>query len=139
LAEGAPVRRTRDLTEALSDRATQQAAIDAARAQVAKKRGLFSPAKIVDAVQAAIDQPFDEGLRTERTLFEQCLASPQRAGLVHAFFAEREVLKAPETRSAKPRPIAQVGVVGGGTMGAGITVAMLDAGLRVTMIERDEA
>src|SRR5690606_1059441 len=79
------------------------------------------------------------GLRTERTLFEQCLASPQRAGLVHAFFAEREVLKAPETRSAKPRPIAQVGVVGGGTMGAGITVAMLDAGLRVTMIERDEA
>src|SRR5690606_5010556 len=57
LAEGAPVRRTRDLTEALSDRATQQAAIDAARAQVAKKRGLFSPAKIVDAVQAAIGQP----------------------------------------------------------------------------------
>ena len=138
LAEGAPLRRTRDESAAMQDRAAQQAAIDAARADVARKRGLFSPAKIVDAVQAALDQPFDDGLRAERALFEQCLASPQRAGLVHAFFAEREVLKAPETRSAKPRPIRQVGVVGGGTMGAGIAVALLDAKLGVTMIERDE-
>ena len=47
--------------------------------------------------------------------------------------------KAPETRNAQPRPIASVGVVGGGTMGAGIAVAVLDAGLPVTMVERDEA
>ncbi len=138
LSEGGAVRRTRDQTEALADRPQQQAAIDAARADVARKRGLFSPARIVESVQAALDQPFDEGLRTERTLFEQCLASPQRAGLIHSFFAEREVLKAPETRAAKPRPIQAVGVIGGGTMGAGITVAMLDAGLQVTMLERDD-
>jgi 3-hydroxyacyl-CoA dehydrogenase len=138
LAERAPTRRTRDASAALSDRAAQQAAIDAARAEVAKKRGLFSPAKIVDCVQAALHQSFEDGLRVERTLFEECLASPQRAGLIHAFFAEREVLKAPETKAAKPRAIEQVGVIGGGTMGAGIAVAMLDAGLRVTMIERDE-
>jgi len=137
LAEGAPVRRTRDAAAAMADRTAQQAAIDAARADVAKKRGLFSPAKIIDCVQAALDQPFDEGLLTERALFEQCLASPQRAGLIHAFFAEREVLKAPETKTAKPRAIQQAGVIGGGTMGAGIAVAMLDAGLHVTMIERD--
>jgi 3-hydroxyacyl-CoA dehydrogenase len=61
----------------------------------------------------------------------------QSAGLLHAEFAEREVLKAPETRAAKPRPITSVGVVGGGTMGAGIAVSALDAGLPVTMIERD--
>ncbi|NYH13097.1 3-hydroxyacyl-CoA dehydrogenase [Paraburkholderia bryophila] len=58
--------------------------------------------------------------------------------MIHAFFAEREVLKAPETRSAKPRVLDAIGVVGGGTMGAGIAVAVLDAGLPVTMIERDD-
>ena len=74
----------------------------------------------------------------ERKLFLQCIDSPQRAGLIHAFFAEREVPKAPETKAAKPRAIAMAGIVGGGTMGAGIAVAMLDAGLPVAMIERDE-
>jgi 3-hydroxyacyl-CoA dehydrogenase len=63
--------------------------------------------------------------------------SPQDQGLLHAAFAEREALNAPETRAATPRSIASAGIVGGGTMGAGIAVAMLDAGLPVTMIERD--
>ena len=138
LASGAPVRRTRD-AQGLADRDASRAALDAARADVAgKSRGLFSPQKIVDAVEAALNRPFDEGLRLERTLFLQCIDSPQRAGLIHAFFAEREVVKAPETQAAQPRPLASAGVVGGGTMGAGIAVAMLDAGMAVTMIERDE-
>ncbi|PRX30129.1 short chain enoyl-CoA hydratase /3-hydroxyacyl-CoA dehydrogenase [Paraburkholderia sp. BL18I3N2] len=139
LAAHAPVRRTRDAA-ALSDRAASLAAVATARAETAKKsRGLFSPLKIVDAVEAAIEQPFDEGLRVERKLFLECIDSPQRTGLIHAFFAEREVLKAPETRDAKPRALNTIGVVGGGTMGAGIAVAVLDAGLPVTMIERDDA
>ncbi|MFM0116327.1 3-hydroxyacyl-CoA dehydrogenase NAD-binding domain-containing protein [Paraburkholderia nemoris] len=138
LAAHAPVRRTRDAA-ALSDRAASLAAVATARAETAKKsRGLFSPLKIVDAVETAIEQPFDEGLRLERKLFLECIDSPQRAGLIHAFFAEREVLKAPETRDAKPRALNKIGVVGGGTMGAGIAVAVLDAGLPVTMIERDD-
>lgn len=139
VAARAPVRRTRDAA-GLAERKSSRAAIEAARAETSKKsRGLFSPLKIVDAVQAALEQPFDDGLRHERQLFLQCIDSPQRAGLIHAFFAEREVQKAPETRAAKPRPIASVGVIGGGTMGAGIAVAALDAGLPVTMVERDEA
>ncbi|CAB3681564.1 3-hydroxyacyl-CoA dehydrogenase NAD-binding domain-containing protein [Paraburkholderia rhynchosiae] len=139
LANQAPVRRTRHAT-ALNDRAASLAAVAAARAETTNKsRGLFSPLKIVDAIEAAITQPFDDGLRVERQLFLQCIDSPQRAGLIHAFFAEREVLKAPETRDAKPRTLNAIGVVGGGTMGAGIAVAVLDAGLPVTMIERDEA
>ncbi|MCD0504324.1 3-hydroxyacyl-CoA dehydrogenase, partial [Bordetella petrii] len=140
LRQEAGPRRTRDATAALADRAAAQAAIDAAREQVQKKqRGLFSPGKIIDAMQAALDQPFDEGLRAERALFLQCLDSPQRAALVHAFFAERETAKAPETRDAQPRPLQQAGVIGGGTMGAGIAVSMLDAGLQVIMVEQDEA
>ncbi|NKJ45574.1 3-hydroxyacyl-CoA dehydrogenase [Burkholderia sp. SG-MS1] len=139
LAARASVRRTRDAA-ALADRAASLATVATARAETAKKsRGLFSPLKIVEAVEAAIEQPFDDGLRLERKLFLQCIDSPQRAGLIHAFFAEREVLKAPETRDAKARALDAIGVVGGGTMGAGIAVAVLDAGLPVTMIERDDA
>src|SRR5690606_17414901 len=119
-------------------RTAAQAAIDAARTTAAKARGLLSPGKIVDAVQAALDLPFEAGMAAEREAFVECLNSPQRSGLVHAFFAERESAKAPETREATPRVVQTVGVVGGGTMGAGITVAVLDAGLPVVMIERDE-
>ena len=137
LAYRAPVRRTRD-GGAIGERDTALAVIATVRAETAAKtRGLYSPLKIIDAVEAAVTQDFDAGLVAERDLFLQCLASPQRAGLVHAFFAEREVVKAPETRAAAPRNVASAGVVGGGTMGAGIAVAMLDAGLPVTMVERD--
>ena len=116
-----------------------RAAIEAARKETAARaRGLFSPMKIIDAVEGALTLSFDEGLALERKLFMECLESPQRAGLVHAFFAEREVAKAPETKAATARAIATIGIVGGGTMGAGIAVAVLDAGLPVTMIERDD-
>lgn len=139
LAANAGPRRSRD-GQALADREAAQAAIDAAKADVQKKqRNLFSPHKIVEAVQAALDKPFDEALKLERQFFMQCLDSPQRAGLIHAFFAEREVAKVPEAAAAQPRPFKHIGVVGGGTMGAGIAVAALDAGLPVTMVERDEA
>ncbi|WP_431108422.1 3-hydroxyacyl-CoA dehydrogenase NAD-binding domain-containing protein [Variovorax paradoxus] len=137
-AAKAPVRRTREAT-GLADAEASRAALEAARADTARKsRGLFSPMKIIEAVEAALTLPFDEGMALERKLFLQCIDSPQRAGLIHAFFAEREVLKAPETKAATPRAIESAGIIGGGTMGAGIAVAMLDAGLPVTMIERDE-
>jgi len=138
VAANAPVRRTREAA-GLADAEASRAALEAARADTAKKsRGLFSPMKIIEAVEAALTLPFDEGMALERKLFLQCIDSPQRAGLIHAFFAEREVLKAPETKAAKPRALDAAGIVGGGTMGAGIAVAMLDAGMPVTMIERDE-
>ena len=139
IAAGAAPRRTRDASAALADKAAAQAELDAIKADTAKKsRGLFSPLKIIEAVQAALDKPFDESLKFERELFLQCLDSPQRAGLIHAFFAEREVVKIPEAKAAKPRPLASIGVIGGGTMGAGIAVAVLDAGLPVVMVERDD-
>ncbi|MCF2134524.1 MULTISPECIES: 3-hydroxyacyl-CoA dehydrogenase NAD-binding domain-containing protein [Mycetohabitans] len=138
LASHAGVRPTRS-AKALADRDASHAAVQAARADVARRsRGLFAPLKIVEAIEAAIDLPFDEGMKLERQAFLQCLDSPQRAGLVHAFFAEREAAKTPESQHASPRTIDTVGVIGGGTMGAGIAVAALDAGFPVTMIERDD-
>lgn len=136
LTAQAPVRRTRDL--AIAEPQAALAWLEEQKAETAKKaRGLFSPLKIIECVQAAVQLPFDEGLARERALFIECLDSPQRAGLIHAFFAEREVAKVPEAQAAQPRPVASVAVIGGGTMGAGIAVAALDAGLPVTMIERD--
>lgn len=138
LDDKAPVRRTREAA-ALADKAAAQAELDAAKAESAKKnRGLFSPGKIIECVQGALDLPFDEGMKNERKLFVQCLESPQRAGLIHAFFAERETAKIPEAKAAAPRALNTIGVVGGGTMGAGITVAALDAGFPVVMVERDD-
>jgi len=136
LAANAPVRRTRDL--AIAEPQAALAWLDEQKAETAKKsRGLFSPLKIIECVHAALQLPFDEGMARERALFMECLDSPQRAGLIHAFFAEREVVKVPEAQAAQPRPVASIAVIGGGTMGAGIAVAALDAGLPVTMIERD--
>ncbi|SEA17323.1 MULTISPECIES: 3-hydroxyacyl-CoA dehydrogenase NAD-binding domain-containing protein [Acidovorax] len=136
LARNAPVRRTRDI--AIADPAAALAELAALKADTAKKiRGLFSPLKIIECVQAAVQLPFDEGMARERALFLECLDSPQRAGLIHAFFAEREVVKVPEAQAAAPRAFARIGIVGGGTMGAGIAVSALDAGYPVTMVERD--
>ncbi|MBP7646135.1 MAG: enoyl-CoA hydratase/isomerase family protein [Comamonas sp.] len=136
LAAGAAVRRTRDI--AIADKAGALAELEALAAETAKKaRGLFSPLKIIECVKAAVELPFDQGLAKERELFVQCLESPQRQGLVHAFFAERETAKIPEAKAAAPRAFSTLAIIGGGTMGAGITVAALDAGYPVTMVERD--
>jgi len=136
LASGAPVRRTRD--RVIGEPQAALAWLEAQNTETAKKsRGLFSPLKIIECVQAAVQLPFDNGMARERALFMECLDSPQRAGLIHAFFAEREVVKVPEAQAAQPRPVGSIAVIGGGTMGAGIAVAALDAGLPVTMIERD--
>lgn len=137
-AGGLP-RPTSETSAVKTDPESELAVLEQVREEtITKTRGLLSPLLIIDAVQAAIKQPFEEGQAVERELFLRCLESPQRQGLVHAFFAEREVVKAPETRTAQARPIASVGVVGGGTMGAGIAVALLDAGLPVVMVERDD-
>ena len=138
LAQGAPLRPVSATPGRLADKAAAQAELDALRADTAKKsRGLFSPLKIIDCVQAALDLPFAQGLKFERAQFLACIDSPQRAGLIHAFFAERETAKIPEARAAQPRAFSKIAIIGGGTMGAGITVSALDAGLVVTMIERD--
>ncbi len=139
LASAAPVRRTRDLDAFKVGYDHQMDALDKIQKDVEKKsRGLFSPLKVIEAVRAGLHMPFDEALANERQLFLQCIDSPQRAGLIHAFFAEREVVKVPEVKSVAPRAVTSVGVIGGGTMGAGIAVSVLDAGLPVLMIERDD-
>lgn len=101
-------------------------------------KGQIAPLTAVDAVEAAATLSFAEGLAEERRLFKTLLDSPQREGLVHAFFAERKVAKLPEIAGVTPRPLSAIGVIGGGTMGAGIAFAALLSGMDVTLIERDD-
>jgi 3-hydroxyacyl-CoA dehydrogenase len=112
---------------------------DAAYNEVLKKgRGQLSPATAVRAVQAASELPFAQGLKRERELFAELMATDQRHGLIHAFFSERAVSKLPELKDVAPRAVSSIGVIGGGTMGAGIATAALLSGLQVTLLEMNE-
>jgi 3-hydroxyacyl-CoA dehydrogenase len=100
-----------------------------------KGRGQIAPALAVRGVQACCELPFDEGMKRERELFMELMASDQRQGMIHAFFSERAVGKLPELKGVAPRDLNAVGVIGGGTMGAGIATAALLSGLSVVMLE----
>lgn len=104
---------------------------------IAKARGQNSPKAVCDAVRTAVLSGATEALAAERKLFLRLKSDPQSKALRHIFFAERAVGK-DLTKRAEPRPLDRIGVIGGGTMGAGIAAASLRAGLRVTLIERDE-
>lgn len=101
--------------------------------------GLVAPLSIVDAVEAATRLSFADGLAEERRLFTDLMDTPQRAGLIHAFFLERKVSHLPELSGIVPRDVSRIGVVGGGTMGAGIATAALLSGNHVCLVERDDA
>jgi len=112
------------------------------RSALAKRaRGQIAPQKIVDCVEAAMTQPFPEGLAFERQKFIECMQSPQSAALRHVFFAEREAAKVRDLPADTPlREISRVGVVGAGTMGSGIAMNFANAGMAVTLLEvSDEA
>ncbi|WP_158971695.1 3-hydroxyacyl-CoA dehydrogenase NAD-binding domain-containing protein [Chachezhania sediminis] len=104
-------------------------------ATLKKGRGLLAPAYGVRAVQAACEKPFAEGVAYERSLFRELMETDQRQGMIHAFFSERQVSKLPELKGVDPRPLAAIGVIGGGTMGAGIATAALLSGLNVVLVE----
>ncbi|UWR14840.1 3-hydroxyacyl-CoA dehydrogenase NAD-binding domain-containing protein [Sulfitobacter sp. M368] len=104
-----------------------------------KGRGQISPTTAVRAVQAASELPFDQGILRERELFMELMNTDQRKGMIHAFFNERAVSNLPELKGVEPRALQSIGVIGGGTMGAGIATAALLSGFGVVLIEmKDE-
>lgn len=102
---------------------------------LARGRGQISPAQSVRAVQASVEKPFAEGMLIERQIFMDLLKSDQSKGMIHSFFSERAVGNLPELKGITTRNIDHIGVIGGGTMGAGIATAALLSGLRVTLLE----
>ncbi len=95
-----------------------------------------APLRCVEAVAAAVSQPFDEGFATERRFFHELLLSPESKALRHIFFGERAAAKIPDVPDTTPtRPIAAAAVIGAGTMGGGITMNFINAGIAVTLLE----
>ncbi|MBV2163560.1 MAG: enoyl-CoA hydratase/isomerase family protein [Comamonas sp.] len=123
----------------------EDAALIAAAEQAALRAGKHQPA-VVAALSALHDSarlPFDEALARERAAFEALRLSPQALALRHLFFAEREATRPPaqweQSGQATPRPLHTLAVIGAGTMGTGIAIAALGAGLNVVLLEHNAA
>lgn len=140
IAENAPLKRVRDIN--IDPASVPEGFFDGARKKLAKRaRGQIAPDRIVTCVEAAVNLPMDEGLKKERELFMELVTSPQSAAMRHAFFAEREAAKVKDLPKDTPtRDIKKVGIIGGGTMGGGIAMNFMNAGIPVTLLEiNDEA
>ncbi|MBC7377256.1 MAG: enoyl-CoA hydratase/isomerase family protein [Burkholderiaceae bacterium] len=116
------------------------AAIEQAE-QTALRVGKRRPAVLaaIAAIKNAARVPVDESLTQERAMFQQLRVSTEAFALRHQFFAEREAAKLPAALQAAPRPVESGAVIGAGTMGAGIAISALDAGLNVILLEQDDA
>lgn len=100
-----------------------------------RQRGQNAPQAILEAVEAATDLPFDEGLAKERELFSGLVGGAQSRAMRHLFFAERLSGKLANPVQAEPKPINSIGVVGAGTMGVGIAASALAGGYAVALFD----
>jgi 3-hydroxyacyl-CoA dehydrogenase len=99
-------------------------------------RGFKAPEAIIQCVEASVNLPFGEGMKVEQRLFGGLVTSSESAAQRYVFFAEREVWKIPDLpKETKSLPITSVGVIGAGTMGGGIAMNFVNAGLPVTLVE----
>ena len=102
----------------------------------AMSRNFPAPLQCVEAVAASLTMPFDAGMRKERDLFLGLMVTPECRALRHVFMAERATSKIPDVPADTPtRPVAKVAVIGAGTMGGGIAMNFLNAGIPVVMLE----
>ena len=113
-----------------------------ARTMVKTQAGVYpAPLRALESIENATRLSFNDGLAKELEIFLALLHSPESRALRHLFMAERAAGKLPPDLPADtpPRPVHKVGVVGAGLMGSGIAINFLDAGLPVTLLDRDEA
>jgi 3-hydroxyacyl-CoA dehydrogenase len=102
-------------------------------------KGLIAPLRAIDAVEAAITQTFDEGIRVERSLFKQLIEGAESRALRHVFLAKRTAGRISDVPdSTPPRAIERAAVIGAGATGIGITMSFLDAGIPVRLLEVGE-
>ncbi|SIT45650.1 3-hydroxyacyl-CoA dehydrogenase [Paraburkholderia piptadeniae] len=136
-SEGRPLPRTRQITfEASHADALLAFARQAVKGQ---KQATSAPERCIEALQAACRESFDTGMAVERRAFDTLMLSPESRALQHAFKAEREAARMPGLAVDSLPPIRTVGVVGAGTMGRGIALTFLDAGLSVRLLEMQQS
>ena len=136
--DGRPLRKVRDQDDKLAPARGRPDVFAAFRKENARKfRGFEAPEGCIEAVEAAVNLPFNEGIAKEREIFLRLVAGTQSKAQRYVFFAEREVRKVPDLPDDTPtRPVGSVGIIGAGTMGGGIAMNFLNAGIPVTIVEQ---
>ena len=141
VADGGPLVRVRDRQDKVEPyRGQPEIYADYLKKNARAFRGFKAPFNIVKAIEAAAELPFEQGMERERELFGELMTSTESAAQRYYFFAEREGAKVPDLpKDTATLPIQSVGVIGAGTMGGGITMNFLNAGIPVTLVEREQA
>ncbi|MGB1407926.1 3-hydroxyacyl-CoA dehydrogenase NAD-binding domain-containing protein [Alloalcanivorax venustensis] len=136
VADNAPLRKIRDLDVKKED---ADLFTNYEKSIARKQRGFNAPFHCIKAVQAAVELPFDEGMKRERELFAELLVSPESRAQRHVFFAEREVAKVPGLpKDTAKRDVKSAAIIGAGTMGGGIAMNFANAGIPVKILEVKE-
>jgi 3-hydroxyacyl-CoA dehydrogenase len=140
VAEGRPLRRIRDMDDKLAPlRAAPDRFNEIVANNLKRARGMHAPVKAVEALKAAFELPFDQGMKAERAAFVELVNGDQSKAQRHLFFAEREAAKVPDLpKEVQPREIKRAAVIGAGTMGGGIAMCFANAGIPVTVIETSQ-
>lgn len=140
--EKRPLRKIRDQNEKVEAARGHPEIFEKFRQANARKfRGFEAPQKIIECVEAAVNLPIEEGLKLERQYFAELMKGDQSAAQRYYFFASRQAWNVPNlSKDAAILPVKSVGVVGAGTMGAGIAMNFLNVGIPVCIVEtRQEA
>ena len=139
VTQGRPLLRIRDNNEKLeSARGRPEIFADFRAANAKRFRGFDAPEANIQAVEAAVNESFEAALEIELKLFRKLMAGTQSGAQRHVFFAERQAAKIPDLPAETPaRSIQKIGILGAGTMGSGIAMNFLNAGLPVTLVEAE--
>ena len=137
LAEGRPLRKVRDMNEKVeAARGNPAIFAEFRKANARRFRGFEAPEANIKCIEAAVNLPFDEGLKRERELFTGLVSGVQSAAQRYVFFAERQVWKIPDVPEDTPLvDVKKVGMIGAGTMGGGIAMNFANVGIPVTLVE----
>ncbi len=137
VAEQRPLKKVRELNAKVeAARGNTELFANFRKTNARKFRGFLAPEFNIRCIEAAVNLPFDEGLKVERKLFMELMGGSQSAAQRYVFFAEREVWKVPDVGGHTPIiPINKVGIIGAGTMGGGIAMNFLNVGIPVTIVE----
>ncbi|MFC0282620.1 3-hydroxyacyl-CoA dehydrogenase NAD-binding domain-containing protein [Camelimonas abortus] len=137
LAENRPLKKVRDIQDKVeAARGKPEIFANFRKANARRFRGFEAPEANIKCIEAAVNLPFDEGMKVERKLFEGLVTGSQSAAQRYMFFAERQAAKIPDVPEDTPTlPVKKVGVIGAGTMGGGISMNFLSVGIPVTIVE----
>src|SRR5579872_1947312 len=140
VAEKRPLKKVRESNEKVeAARGHPEIFENFRKANARRFRGFLAPEYNIRCIEAAVNQPFEEGLKTERKLFGEVLSGSQSAAQRYAFFAERQAAKVPDVPDdTAVIPVNKVGVIGAGTMGGGIAMNFINVGIPVTIVEVKE-